>query len=73
MLWEELSWPQHKEMAQNGTVVVIPFASMEQHGPHNPVVVDTLLCESVCGKAVDGLDNVLLTRAMWTGHVAPPL
>ena len=67
MLWEELSWPQHKEMAQNSAVVVIPFASMEQHGPHSPVVVDTLLCENVCRKAVEGLENVLLTRTVWTG------
>ncbi len=67
MLWEELSWPEHKKMVQAGAVVVVPFASMEQHGPHNPVVVDTLLCESVCQKAVDGLENVLLTPTMWAG------
>jgi len=67
MLWEELSWPQHKRMAQEGAVVVVPFASMEQHGPHSPVVVDTLLCESVCRKATEGLEGALLTRAMWAG------
>ncbi len=67
MLWEELSWPEHKKMAEDGAVVLIPFASMEQHGPHSPVVVDTLLCGSVCREAADGLDNVLLTPTMWTG------
>ncbi len=67
MLWEELSWPQHKKMAGEGAVVVVPFASMEQHGPHSPVVVDTMLCENVCKKAVEGLENVLLTRTVWMG------
>ncbi|MEK6710839.1 MAG: creatininase family protein [Nitrospinota bacterium] len=67
MLWEELSWPQHKKMAEAGAVVVLPFASIEQHGPHNPVVVDTLLCTSVCRKAAEGLGNVLLAPTMWAG------
>jgi len=68
MLWEELSWPRHKEMAAAGATVVMPFAAIEQHGPHSPVVVDTCLVTSVCRRAVEGLEGVLLTPTMWAGH-----
>jgi creatinine amidohydrolase len=67
MLWEELSWPKHEKMAESGATVVMPFAAIEQHGPHNPVAVDTCLATSVCRKATDGLENVLLTPTMWAG------
>lgn len=67
MLWEELSWPKHEEAAKAGATVVFPFAAIEQHGPHNPVVVDTCLTTRVCQKAVDGLENVLLAPTMWAG------
>ena len=47
MLWEELSWTQHEEMAKKGAAVIMPFAAIEQHGPHSPVVVDTCLGETL--------------------------
>lgn len=67
MLWEELSWPQHEEKVKAGATVVMPFAAIEQHGPHNPVAVDTCLVTHVCRKAVEGLKNILLTPTMWAG------
>ena len=67
MLWEELSWPKHEKMVAAGAAVVMPFAAIEQHGRHNPVSVDTCLATSVSQKAVEGLDNVLLTPTMWAG------
>ncbi|MEE9274910.1 MAG: creatininase family protein, partial [bacterium] len=67
MLWEELSWPRHKETAEAGATVVMPFASIEQHGPHNPVAVDSCLVTNVCAKAIEGLDNVLQTPTFWAG------
>ncbi len=67
MLWEELSWPRHKEMAEAGSTVVMPFGSIEQHGPHGPVVVDTCLVTNVCRKAAEGHEGVLVTPTMWAG------
>jgi creatinine amidohydrolase len=67
MRWEDLSWPQHEEMAKKGATVVMPFAAIEQHGPHNAVVVDTCLVTSVCQKAAEGLEHVLVTPTMWAG------
>ncbi len=35
------------------TVAVLPTASIEQHGPHLPVVTDTLLCGTVAQRAAE--------------------
>ncbi len=67
MLWEELSWPRHGKMSEAGATVVMPFASIEQHGPHLPVEVDTRLVTSVCREATQEMDNVLLVPTMWAG------
>ncbi len=67
MLWEELSWTKHEEMVKRGATVVMPFAAIEQHGPHAPVCVDTFLVTHVCVKAIEGLENILLTPTMWAG------
>ena len=68
MRWEELSWPQHEKQVAAGATVVMPFAAIEQHGPHNPVAVDTHLATAVCQKATDNLEGVLLTPTMWAGQ-----
>ena len=39
-----------KEVAPRA-VAILPTASIEQHGPHLPVVTDTLLCETVVSRA----------------------
>ena len=67
MRWEELSWPQHEKQVAAGATVVMPFAAIEQHGPHNPVAVDTHLATAVCQRATEGLEGVLLTPTMWAG------
>jgi creatinine amidohydrolase len=43
--WAELSWTdfQTRNMAQS--IAVLPIAAIEQHGPHLPVGVDTLIAE----------------------------
>jgi creatinine amidohydrolase len=38
-----LSWPKLREAAKADQVILLPFASIEQHGPHLPVGVDSIL------------------------------
>jgi creatinine amidohydrolase len=45
--WEELSAPDIGALDRDGTVVVLPVGSVEQHGRHLPVGTDTLLAYSV--------------------------
>jgi creatinine amidohydrolase len=49
---EELTREQIKTIAPNA-VAVLPTASIEQHGPHLPVVTDTLLCGTVALRAAE--------------------
>ncbi len=47
MLWQDLTSLQHKEIPQN-TAVILPVASIEQHGPALPVCVDNLIGWQLC-------------------------
>ncbi len=44
--WQDLPWPAFKSLPAN-TVAVLPVASIEQHGPHLPVSVDTTIGNGV--------------------------
>jgi creatinine amidohydrolase len=48
VMWKELTAEDLRAKASENAIVVLPVASMEQHGPHLPVGVDTFLCEGVC-------------------------
>src|SRR5690606_8626191 len=48
----------------------LPVASMEQHGPHLPVGVDTFLCEGVCRRTADLAAKtvpVVVAPTLWCG------
>jgi creatinine amidohydrolase len=49
---EELTREQIRQIAPNA-VAILPTASIEQHGPHLPVVTDTLLCGTVAQRAAE--------------------
>ena len=51
--WAKLRAAELRELAAKGAIVVVPVASIEQHGPHLPVVTDTLLCSEVCRRAAE--------------------
>jgi len=70
VLWKELTAADLREKAQAGAVVLLPVASMEQHGPHLPVGVDTILCEGVCriaAEAIAGEMPVVVAPTLWCG------
>lgn len=70
VMWKELTAADLRDKAQAGAAVLLPVASMEQHGPHLPVGVDTILCESVCkaaAEAVAGEMPVVVAPTLWCG------
>jgi creatinine amidohydrolase len=70
VLWKELTAADLNELAAAGAVVILPVASMEQHGPHLPVGVDTILCEGVCRAAAERLlpnTAVVVAPTLWCG------
>lgn len=48
VMWKELTAEDLRGKSAENAIVLLPIASMEQHGPHLPVGVDTYLCEAVC-------------------------
>ena len=44
--WENLTWAD-ASAAGVGDAVLIPVGAIEQHGPHLPLAVDTVICEAV--------------------------
>ena len=48
-----LSWTEIAALPdRENTVIVLPTGSIEQHGPHLPCAVDTLICAGVVGHAL---------------------
>lgn len=70
VMWKELTAEELRAKAAANAIVVLPVASMEQHGPHLPVGVDTILCEGVCkaGAGIAANDvPVVVAPTLWCG------
>ncbi len=69
-MWKELTAPEIGAFAKRDAVVILPVASMEQHGPHLAVGVDTVLCEGVCRLAAEHAQAefpVIVAPTLWCG------
>lgn len=63
-----LTWTDIQEIPNKENVVIIqPVGSIEQHGPHLPIIVDSAIAVAVLGKALEKLDPVIPAYAL------PPL
>jgi len=52
VLLERLAWPEIEVLREcKGGLLLLPLGATEQHGPHLPVAMDTLLVERVCEAA----------------------
>jgi len=63
-LYRTLTWPEVKERAAAGAVIVIGVAAIEQHGYHLPVDTDNVLVEHVTEEAARRSDGQILTAPM---------
>jgi creatinine amidohydrolase len=50
--YEEFTWPEIKEAVAGERVVVLPVGTVEQHGPHLPLVTDVLTATELSRMAV---------------------
>ena len=50
-LYAKLTWPELRQAAALGKVIVLPVGSTEQHGYHLPINVDNLLCTNTALEA----------------------
>jgi creatinine amidohydrolase len=69
-MWKELTAADLREKAKADAVVLLPVGSIEQHGPHLPVGVDTFLSEGIAraaAEAVAGEMAVVVAPTLWCG------
>jgi creatinine amidohydrolase len=69
--WRKLRADQLREQARKDAIVILPIAAIEQHGPHLPVEVDSMLGETVAARTAEKLqaagEEVLVLPVLWTG------
>lgn len=70
--WGEKTAPEIQEIAsEDGSVLIIPIGSIEQHGPHLPVAADTILANTVARRSAEKVESdipILVTPAIWSGQ-----
>lgn len=49
--YEELTWPEIREAIARQPVVLLPFGTVEDHGPHLPINTDNVIVEAICLEA----------------------
>ena len=67
MLWQDLTWPEIDRLDRDGTIVLLPVGSVEQHGLHMPTGTDTLLASAVSTAAASQSSNVVVLPPPWYG------
>ena len=70
VMWKELTAEELRTKAAANAIVILPVASIEQHGPHLPVGVDTILCEGVCKRGAELAASdvpVVVAPTLWCG------
>jgi creatinine amidohydrolase len=69
--WRKLRADQLRDLAKRDAIVILPVASLEQHGPHLPVEVDSMLGETVAARAAEKIaargQAVVVLPVLWTG------
>lgn len=70
--WWALPYAEIARVArQDGSVMVLPVGSVEQHGHHLPVATDTILVEAVASSAVERVADelpVVVAPPIWAGY-----
>lgn len=70
--WAGKTYQEVKEIAnQDGSVLIIPVGSIEQHGYHMPVSTDTILVDAVAHLAAERVVDdvpILVTPPVWSGY-----
>jgi creatinine amidohydrolase len=67
MVLASMTWQEVRD-APREAVVIVPTGSLEQHGPHLPLMTDTLLVTAVAEEVERRApDKALLTPTVWLG------
>lgn len=65
---EELTWPEVEAALESGTrTAVVAVGSIEQHGPHLPLVMDTLAGDELARRIAESLGDALAAPTIRPG------
>ena len=68
MKYAEMTAVELKNVLRDETLVVLPIAAVEQHGPHMPTGTDEIICTAVAEQVEGRLkESVLLLPTLWLG------
>ncbi len=71
MKYYEMTSARLSTIDRDQTVVVVPIAAVEQHGPNMPTGTDTIICTAVTEALEKRLaDQILVTPTVWLGASA---
>jgi creatinine amidohydrolase len=62
--YDELTWPEMREAASRQPVVLLPFGTVEDHGPHLPVNTDNVIVEAICLEAAGRAPGEMLVMPL---------
>ena len=68
--WARLKAHELRKLADDNAIVILPIASMEQHGPHLPVMTDTRLGQEIAHRAARKAYShraVVVAPVVWSG------
>ncbi len=57
----DLAWPEVEKVIQDEKVVLLPLGSLEQHGPHLPIDIDTVAAYEVCKRIAKKIPDIAVT------------
>jgi creatinine amidohydrolase len=49
--YDELTWPEMRDAVARQPVILLPFGTIEDHGPHLPLNTDNAIVEAICLEA----------------------
>lgn len=67
IFYHELSWVEIKDAVKGGVIPILPVGSIEQHGPHLPLVTDAFTAFSICVRAAEASGDLLVMPPVYYG------
>tara|TARA_R100001132_G_C3261523_1_gene85512 strand:+ start:225 stop:971 length:747 start_codon:yes stop_codon:yes gene_type:complete len=66
--YAEMTAVELKNLSREETLIVLPIAAVEQHGPHMPTGTDEIICTAVAEKVEECLqEKLVLLPTLWLG------
>jgi creatinine amidohydrolase len=70
--WAAKSYPEIRDIAEeDGSILIVPIGSLEQHGYHLPTGTDTILVDAVATRGAERVAEdvpILKTPPLWVGY-----